>query len=342
VTEKLDTMGLWPATLGLPEQVADAVLTTKATGLPSHKDLQAVVILGAGPAGLAGDVVVATAGPLLPVPLVSVQGYTLPSFVDRGTRVLALSHLGDDEDVNESAQEAALAGATVIGISAAGTLSDLCKGWASPHLPVPESIPTARSAIGALAVPALCVLEDVGLFPGARQWVASAVEQLQRRRDALSRSGNAMEAMAARIGRTFVLAHGGGDVGAVAAHRFKSQVNANAKVPAWWAVHPDLGHDELAGWGQHGDVTRQLVTVVTFRHDSEHPQVDRRFALIAEQIGEVVAGIEAIVAEGDGDLAQLLDLIFQADLCSLHLAAQEGIDPGPVPAIDSVQAALRT
>jgi len=334
-------MGLWDALMGLPEQVAGAVLTPGELPLPAHDSLQHVVVLGAGPAGLAGDVVVATAGPLLPVPLVVVQGYTLPSFVDRGTLVLALSNDGEDEDVNEAAQEAALAGATVVGISSGGTLAGLCHGWGSPHVSVQAGHPSARASLGALAVPALCVLEDVELFPGARQWVAAAVEQLQRRRDALSRSGNAMEAMARRIGRTFVLAHGGGDVGSVAAHRFKSQVNADAKVPAWWAVHPDIGHDELAGWGQHGDVTRQLVTVVTFRHDSEHPQVDRRFALVAEQISEVVAGIEAVLAEGDGDVAQLLDLVFQGDLCSLHLAAEEGIDPGPLPAVDSVQAALR-
>jgi glucose/mannose-6-phosphate isomerase len=342
VTDRLDTMDLWSAALGLPEQVRDAVFAAGTLPLPTHENLQHVAVLGAGPAGLAGDVVVATAGPLLPVPLVSVQGYTLPSFVDRGTLVLALSHTGEDEDVNEAAQEAALAGATVVGISTGGTLAEMCRGWGSPHVRVPAGIPTSRSALGAMAVPALCVLEDVGFFPGARTWVANAVTQLEHRRDALSRSGNAMEAMARRIGRTFVLAHGGGDVGSVAAHRFKSQVNANAKVPAWWAVHPELGHDELAGWGQHGDVTRQLITVVTFRHDSEHPQVDRRFGLVAEQIGEVVAGIEEIVAEGDGDIAQLLDLIFQGDLCSLHLAAEEGIDPGPLPAVDSVQAALRT
>lgn len=342
MAERLDSMGVWDATMAMPEQVRDAVLEPGGLPLPPHDSLQHVVVLGAGPAGLAGEVVVAIAGPLLPVPLVVVQGYTLPSFVDRGTLVLALSHQGEDEDVNEAAQEAALAGATVVGISGGGTLGGLCEGWGSPHISVPADLPGSRCALGALAVPALCVLEDVELFPGGREWISNGVEQLQRRRDALARPGSAMEVLAQRIGRTFVLAHGGGDVGAVGAHRFKSQVNANAKTPAWWAVHPGLAHDELAGWGQHGDVTRQLVTVVAFRHDSEHPQVDRRFALVAEQIGEVVAGIESVVADGDGDLAQLFDLVLQGDVCSLHLAAGEGIDPGPVPSVDTVHEALRT
>ena len=190
-------------------------------------------------------------------------------------------------------------------------------------------------------MPALCLLEDVGLFPGARAWVYSAVEQLLRRRDKLARPGNDMEVLARRIGRTFPVAHGGGNIGDVAAHRFKSQVNANAKSPAFYATHPDLAYDELLGWGQHGDVTRQLLTLVSFRHDEEHPQVSRRFELVADQVAEAVAGTLEIRAEGEGDVAQLLDLVFQGDICSLHLADQEGLDPGPSPAIDALVTALQ-
>ncbi len=137
------------------------------------------------------------------------------------------------------------------------------------------------------------------------------------------------------------MAHGGGNIGEVAASRFKSQVNANAKAPAFWAAHPGLAYDELLGWGQHGDVTRQLMTLVDFRHDEEHPQVSRRFDLVNAQLGEVVAGIEEVRAEGEGDAAQLLDLLLQGDVCSLHLAEQEGLDPGPAPATDELVTALR-
>jgi glucose/mannose-6-phosphate isomerase len=53
-----------------------------------------------------------------------------------------------------------------------------------------------------------------------------------------------------------------------------------------------------------------------------------------------VAGIDEVVAEGDGPLAQLLDLALFGDFVSLHRAAQEGLDPGPVPALDDLKAAL--
>jgi glucose/mannose-6-phosphate isomerase len=55
-----------------------------------------------------------------------------------------------------------------------------------------------------------------------------------------------------------------------------------------------------------------------------------------------VGGIDEVWAEGEGALAQLLDLVLQGDFVSLHLAAQEGLDPGPVPILDEIKAELRT
>ena len=78
---------------------------------------------------------------------------------------------------------------------------------------------------------------------------------------------------ARRIGRTIPLVHSSQDLGAAAALRWKCQINESAKSPAFWNVHPELGHNEVAGWGLNGDATRQLITLVNLRHDAEHPQV---------------------------------------------------------------------
>ena len=66
----------------------------------------------------------------------------------------------------------------------------------------------------------------------------------------------------------------------------------------------------------------------------------RTLPLVRELVEEVVADVIEVRAEGDGDLAQLFDLILVGDFVSLWLAAQEGIDPGPVPALSGLKAAL--
>jgi glucose/mannose-6-phosphate isomerase len=193
-----------------------------------------------------------------------------------------------------------------------------------------------------MSIPPLVVLERMGLLPGASRWIAVAVDQLTRRRDQLVSGGASSEAagIARRIGRTWPLVHGGGLLGATAAQRWKTQVNENAKSPAFWSAQPELCHNELCGWGQSGDVTRQLLTMVQLRHDAEHPQVSRRFDLVRQLVGEVVADIIEVRAEGDSDLAQLFDLILVGDFVSLWLAAQEGLDPGPVPVLTTLKAQL--
>jgi glucose/mannose-6-phosphate isomerase len=191
-----------------------------------------------------------------------------------------------------------------------------------------------------MAIPTLTVLEDVGLFPGARAWAREAVAQLQARRDELAKPSSSALDLARRIGRTMPLVYGGGGLGAVAALRWKNQVVENAKAPAFCAEVPELMHNDICGWGQHGDVTRQVFTVVNLRHDHEHPQLARRFELVREWTEEAVAGIEEVAAAGDGPLAQVFDLMFQGDVTSLHLAEIAGVDPGPVPVLDAIKASL--
>jgi glucose/mannose-6-phosphate isomerase len=332
---------MWGATAGLPEQVADAVgASAGLAGLPGRDRVENVVVLGMGGSGIAGDVLAATAAPFMAVPVSVVKGYQPPDFVGSGSLVFALSFSGNTEETLEAAGLAYEAGAALVVVSGGGELARLAEEWRVPVIPVPTGIPQPRAALGAMSVPPIVVLEEIGLFPGAGHWVAQAVEQLKRRRDELVRPKSVAEDLARRIGRTIPLVHSSEALGAAAALRWKAQINENAKSPAFFAVYPELCHNEVAGWGQHGDVTRQVISLVNLRHDAEHPQVARRFELVADVLREVVAGIIEVRAAGEGDLAQLLDLALIGDFVSLHLAAREEIDPGPIPVLDDIKRRL--
>jgi glucose/mannose-6-phosphate isomerase len=337
----LDTLGMWDVTLAFPEQVADAVKAADGlTGLPDREAIENVVVLGMGGSGIAGDVVTALAGPFMPVPVVVTKGYEPPNFVGPGTLCFALSFSGDTEETVEAASSAALAGATMVIVAGGGELARLAKSWQVPLIGLPTNIPKPRAGLAAMAIPMLAVLEDVGLFPGARSWIELAVAQLQARRTQLTKPENLARDLARHIGRTMPIIYGGQGLGAVAALRWKNQMNENPKVPAFTATVPELTHNEVCGWGQHGDVTRQVFTVVLLRHDFEHPQNMRRFDAVREWTQEAVAGIEEVHAEGEGTLAQALDLMFIGDVVSLYMAEDASVDPGPIPVLDAIKASL--
>ncbi len=328
----LDTLGLRALAVGLPEQVARAARDAAGVrGLPPQDEVDNVAVLGMGASALAGDVMAAVAGPFVPVPMVVARGYGPPSFVGPGTLCFAVSFSGDTEETVEAAQAAAAAGARMVVVTRGGQLAEMAPSWQAPLVEVPGDLPAARAALGALAVPLVVMLEQVGLFPGAGEWVDAAVAQLEVRREALA-AGDWAAAIARAIGPTIPLVVGAGPLGAVAARRWKTQVNENAKSPAFSATMPELCHNEVAGWGQHGDVTRQLFTLVELRHDEEHPLEEARFDQVRELLAEVTHDVIEVRAVGEGSLAQLLDLVLVGDMVSLHLAARVGIDPGPVPA----------
>jgi glucose/mannose-6-phosphate isomerase len=343
VTAAPDSDRMWDATLGLPEQVAQgAIAAAEVRGLPSGEGITGVLALGMGGSGIGNDVMAAVAGPALAVPVVVGKDYELPAFVGPGTLVFAASFSGNTEETLAAAGAALERGARLVAVTAGGRLAAMASDAGHPVIPVPEGIPHPRAAIGAMAVAPLVVLERLGLLPGAGREIDAAVSQLRSRRDQLAGAGERSVAaeIAGRIARTIPLVYGGGAIGRVAALRWKCQVNENPKSPAFSAAYPELCHNELTGWGQMGDVTRQLITVVDLRHDFEHPQVVRRFALVDEVMDEVVAGVVEVRAAGAGPLAQLFDLVLIGDVAALWLAAREGVDPGPIPVLEDLKVAL--
>src|SRR5439155_25112508 len=98
-------------------------------------------------------------------------------------------------------------------------------------------------------------------------------------------------------------------------------------------------HD-LAPFGQHGDATRQVVTLVDLRHDHEHAQLGRRVEATRAIVEETVASVLEVRAAGEGRLAQLVDLMYLGDWVSVYMALDAGVDPGPIDAIARLKAEL--
>jgi glucose/mannose-6-phosphate isomerase len=339
---RLDSLGIWDVTFGLADQLEAASRRVAGflPGLPTVDDLDDVVVLGMGGSGIAGDVLAALVAPSSPVPVIVVKDAAVPAFVGSSTLVIALSFSGSTAETIAGATAALERGARLVSVTSGGQLADLTASGGGGVLAVDPAIPMPRAALGAMVAPVLAVAEDTGVLVGARDQLTAAVSQLRRRAEALSRPDNAAEQLARAIGRTWPLVYGAGPLGAVAAVRWKNQVNENAKAPAFHHALPEVCHNELCGWGQHGDVTRQVLTLVELRHGFEEADIARRFQLMDDQMLEVVADICVVEAEGDGPLAQLMDLVLVGDVTSLHMAADAGVDPGPIPALDAMKAGL--
>jgi glucose/mannose-6-phosphate isomerase len=332
---------------GLPEQLAAAHERAGAidrSRLPDASEIDNVVVLGMGGSGIAGDVVQAVGTATLPVPLTVLKHYRTPAFVGPRTLAFAISYSGDTEETVEMARGALGAGARLVAISRGGELAALAQARGALHIPCPDDIPVPRLALGALVAPLVVVLFRLGMLPEAHAGLAKAQQQLKRRRDECDpdaeASRNPARELARRIDRTIPIVYGAGGLGGVAALRWKQSINENAKAPAFWNLYPELDHNEICGWGQHGDVTRQVFTLVELHHGLEHPQLERRVTATREMIDEALCQVLEVEAGGEGRLAQLLDLMYLGDWTSYYLALANDVDPGPIDAIMQLKARL--
>jgi glucose/mannose-6-phosphate isomerase len=307
--------------------------------LPAKERVENIVVLGMGESGAAGDLLVAVASPFIPVPITVVKGYELPAFVGEGSLVFAISMSGNTEEVIDAATDAAVQGAKIVVITSGGRLAELGGSWAATIVRVARPAVPGGTSIGALAIPALAVLEDIGLFVGASQWIDLAVEQIQNRVIDLQQADNVAERLAKQITGKIVVVQGGGAIGTAAAQWWKSRINRNAQTTAFWSAQPEASHNEVAAWSRQAGALRDVV-IVSLRHESEHPQVVRRFEALADTLVDANVPSFDVHAQGDGELAQLLDLYLIGDFVSLYLADALDVDPAHAPVAEEPERSL--
>jgi glucose/mannose-6-phosphate isomerase len=341
----IDTLGFVEAVATLPEQFTQALATASAADLSAVEPagIANIAVCGMGGSGISGDVLATAGSHDLSVPVTVLKQYRIPRFVGPGTLFFAMSYSGGTEETLEATAAAVAAGAQVVAVCSGGELASLAGKAGAPVIGCPPGF-MPRAALGHLATPLFVVCDRLGLLSGGRAAVEAAQAQATRRRDGcrpeVEGQANPARELARRIGRSFPLVWGTGALGAVAAYRWKADVNENAKAPAFSNAFPELDHNEICAFGQHGDITRQVVTLVELRHDHEHPQLGRRVEATREIVEETVASVLEVRAEGEGRLAQLVDLMYLGDWVSVYMALDAGVDPGPIDAIARLKAEL--
>jgi glucose/mannose-6-phosphate isomerase len=336
-----DPSGMLDAVLGFPGHAREGYgLGRAAPDLPSAEGVANVAFVGMGGSAVSGDVLRALMADRLRVPVVVIRSPELPEWVGPHTLVVASSYSGDTAETLSAFEEAVRRGARIVAVTAGGELGRRASELALGRAVVPGGF-QPRAALGYLALATLGALEAAGLLPALHADVEASVTELRAIADRMApgvpTSINPAKQLAEAIGERGVVVWGADGIGAVAAARWKTQLNENAKVPAWASALPELDHNEVVGWSAdrgHGTF------LVALRHEGEHPDVAARFPLsvaIAEQAG---VRSQEVWARGRSALTRLLSLVLVGDLTSTYLALAREVDPTPVEAITRLKEAI--
>jgi glucose/mannose-6-phosphate isomerase len=327
--------------LALGEQCREGYRLGRSAGpLPSADRVSSVVVCGMGGSAIAGDVLRVLVAQRLRVPTVVVRTPELPAFAGPSTVVVASSYSGNTAETLALFDEALARGCRLVAVTSGGDLEARASAADAAVVRVPGGL-MPRAAFGYLSLATLGALVEVGLVPGIGDDLEAALRDLAAIADSdgpavPSRSNPSKTLALALLARTPVV-WGAEGIGAVAATRWKTQFNENAKVPAFASALPELDHNEVVGWSP---AQGERFAVIALRHQGEHPDVAGRFPLSLEIAASSGASVHVVEARGASPLARLLSLVQIGDLVSTYLGIARGVDPSPIDAIVRLKSAL--
>ena len=336
---RLDPDGLLGRISGLPEQCREAWRLAKDFRFPSDfGEVDNVLVLGMGGSAIAGDIVRSLALQRGAKVVVVHRGYGLPSLVGARTLVVASSYSGETEEVLSSFGQSLDGPSKKIVITTGGRLLALARSHGLPAY-VFEHRGEPRSALGHGLMPLLALAEAAGVLPDQSRDVEEAValmgELRQKIAEAVPLEKNAAKQLAVRLQGKLPVVYGA-EVLTEAAHRWKTQLNENGKVWAFYEEISELNHNAVEGFGLPKELAERAHVVFLYHRGLNQRNI-LRYNATRDALEAAGVASEHVEARGEGDLARVLTAIYFGDWVSYYLAMLNGVRPSPVASIQHLK-----
>ena len=258
------------------------------------------------------------------IPVFVNNTYGLPKYVGRKSLVICISYSGNTEETLSAYAEAKKRKATVFSITSGGKLAEKDK----KAIIVPSGY-QPRAAIGYLFLSMVAVLSSNGIIPNQSSAISETIRLLQPKQ-------NSREAfmLAKKLKDKIPIFYASEDLAAVA-YRIKTQINENAKQPAFYHVFPEMNHNEINGFKKQG---RKVITVF-IRDKKDLLSIKKRMTITKKLIHAQTNTVDLQV-KGNSLLARILTTIYIGDFASYYLALMNREDPTPVPIVEELKKRL--
>ncbi|NLW92127.1 MAG: bifunctional phosphoglucose/phosphomannose isomerase [Syntrophomonadaceae bacterium] len=339
---KLISEDMTDALYGLPEQFEYSLGLEFTLSSTYKSDYRNLVISGLGGSAIGGDIIRSYASSRLNIPVVVNRDYDIPAFVNQDTLFVAASYSGNTEETLSSYCKARERGANILCITSGGELALMAAADGFGLVQIPGGL-MPRAATGYLFGALILALESIGLFSGVRAELEETVALLKVLREefkpGIAAPSNQARDIAARLKNGIPVIWGTAGISETVALRWKTQINENAKCPAYYNIFPELNHNELVGFETPAGILSQT-SIIILQDAQDNERVQKRIEITSSVIKDQVKDIINIRSRGASYLARFFSLAYLGDYVSVYLADEYGIDPTPVAVIDYLKAEL--
>ena len=227
------------AVRAIPDHLRDALWRIESARAAAM-EAPAAFVCGMGGSAIGGDLAVGALSDRLTKPMLTARGYELPSWAPAGSAVLCSSYSGNTEETLGCYAAAEALGAKRLVATTGGELAELARADGVPVIGLPAGL-QPRAAVGYM----FCVAAELAALALAGPRIHTEIDA------AASHLGRAFEAtedraheLAVEIGDATPVIYGS-HLTAPVAYRWGTQINENAKIPAFSGILPEADHNQL-------------------------------------------------------------------------------------------------
>jgi len=284
-----------------------------------YGNFENIVIAGMGGSGIVGSIFKEL---YTQKPVVQVDDYHIPDFVNEKSLFIAVSYSGNTEETLSATDLAIDKKATVFTISSGGKLGE--KG--AQNVTVPKGL-QPRSSVGYMLMPLLNTF-----LPQSQKRIDNAHRLLET----MDENNEHIKAQAREIFEhsSIPVIYGHYPFKAVA-YRWKTQFNENAKILAYSNFFPELNHNDTMPLRD----TYRKDSFMFFTFSSTNEKIKSRISITAEITNTYFVRIDPL---GGSIFEKLFYLIHYGDYLTYHLANYRGMSPEDVGIIEELKLRMKT
>lgn len=347
VAKELDPQNILKSIEMLGDQVQDVWEAAQSVHFGAdYQDITNVVVCGMGGSALGTHVIQTVFKDELKVPVIIAPDYTVPTFVNEKTLVIASSYSGTTEETLSAVADAKRKGAKIAGITSGGKLAEFLQHNNYPALVFkttynPSNSP--RMALGYSVFGQIALFAQAGLLKIDQAQLQEVLETLAQVHLECSihvdQETNPAKILAFhlldRIPVITVSEHLEG-----VAHVFSNQLNENAKTYAEFRTIPEINHHLMEGlqFPSHNDQGLFFVTLHSKLYEASN---QRRMDLTEEVLEQ--NNIEYLTHQlrSSTKLSQAFELLLFGSYTSVYLAFLNNQNPTPNPWVDWFKSELK-
>ena len=318
----LDSQNMLQVIKDFPKQCREALGLPK--GISASGKINNIVIAGMGGSAMGGDLLKIYLSNTN-IPVYVNRDYKVPNFVDENSLVFAVSYSGNTEETLSALNAAKEKKAQIIGITSGGKLSEECEKVVN----IPSGL-QPRAALGYLFFPMLGILHNTNIIRVKNDELNEMMDILKQT-DKFNEQG---EELSKKLKEKIPIIYASEALGAIA-FRWKTQINENAKMPAFYNVFSEMNHNEIAGYKSMD----HKFSVVMILDKNDNDRVKKRMNICKEIMEEYVE-VEEVETQGESLLARMFSAIYLGDYVSYYMALWNRVDPSPVDIIEGMKKKL--